>query len=220
MAGELWRELLPLLRAGDLVAWNQVIEGSYDPVYKALLTQARNRNSSLGGRLPDPEVQDLARILTNEAFLIAMRRVAEFDPLVSPLPTWVYWLGRARCKGLLDPLLRQERDRAAQESFDGAGGEALASAPSAEAEAVAGLEQAESRARIAAILRAMRSEWATAIVQVQLVREEGHPYPIQVAADRSGRSVEAMDSLLRRATRDFKARWGQAYGSGPVTPAE
>ena len=70
----------------------------------------------------------------------------------------------------------------------------------------------------AAILAAMRAEWATAIVQVQLARDEGYPNPVQVVAARTGRSVEAMDSLLRRATRDLRHRWNEAYGSDPMAP--
>jgi RNA polymerase sigma factor (sigma-70 family) len=218
MPGELWIELLPLLRRGDTLAWNQTIEACYEQVYTGLLSEARRRNSSKGAPLPDPEVQDLAVILTNEAFMVGKARIEVFDPERS-FPVWIYWLGRARCKGLLDPLLRQEQARARQENLDAVDGAGLATVPSAEAEVVAAEERTERRARFAAILAAMRAEWATAIVQVQLARDEGYPNPVQIVAARTGRSVESMDSLLRRATRDLKRRWKEAYGSDPLALA-
>lgn len=225
MAGELWRDLLPLLRARDRLAWSQVAEECFANIHAGLLLSARKRNSSFGAPMTEAEVQDMATLLTDEAFLQAMQDIDNFDPERSALPTWIRWKGMSRLKGVLDPELRA---RTSVDSLDAPARRRAdyrdhlqappPSSASAEAEALRSAGEAATRARIDAILAAMRPDWANALIRVWLARQEGSSAPIKAAAEAAGLSQVAMDSLFRRAARDFHARWQAQDGDDLVRP--
>jgi hypothetical protein len=222
LADEHWRELLPLLRARDLVAWNQVIDSLFEAVFGSLLIHARRRNTSHGAPVDDPEVQDMTLTLTGEAFVRAMDDIAAFDPALASLPTWIVWKGRSRLKGVLDPLLRQRKEYDTLDAPPRRRDNARAhlqppppSIPGAETEAIIAAGHADLKRRVDAILAEMPPQWVDAIVRVWAAREDGVPYPIKAAAESAGLSADAMDSLFRRAARDFKQRWTAAYGNDP-----
>lgn len=214
LADELWGDLLPLLRARDPLAWNQVIDEYFTRVHGWLLHSVRRRNSSLGARVPDDEVRDLTAALTDEAFLQARQDIESFDPKRSAFPTWVQWKGMNRLKGTLDRELRGWTDHDSLDRPPRRRPDArdhlqtpLPSTRSAEDDAIDGDSATATRDRIDAILTAMPVDWAKALIQVWMPRLDGMPFPVKSAASEAGLSPAAMDSLYRRAIRDFLRRW-------------
>ena len=224
LGDELWLDLLPLLRARDPLAWNQVIEEYFTRVHGWLLHWVRRRNSSLGARVSDDEVRDLTAALTDEAFLQAREDIDSFDPDRSAFPTWVQWKGMNRLKGTLDRELRGWADHDSLDRPPRRRPDArdhlqapLPVARSAEDEAIDSAAEIATRDRIDAILTTMPVDWAKALIQVWVPRLDGMPYPIKSAAAGIGLSPTAMDSLYRRAIRDFLRRWQALGGDDPET---
>ena len=221
MADDRWRAILELLRAKEELAWNQVIDWYFGDVFAGLLNQVRRLNSRHGGPLPEPDVIEAGRELTFEAFRVAMEEIDAFEPDRGDLPTWIYWKGMARSKGLLGDRLRQERDRMGQDSldFEPEPGD-LATRPRSiavdqatpESTLVSKFDRIELRRRLDAVFGRMRPNQVSAITEVWRLREEGIHNPVEVAARQNGRSVEAMESFLRRARQDFRKIWIQEFG--------
>jgi DNA-directed RNA polymerase specialized sigma24 family protein len=221
LADDRWRALLPLLRAKEELAWGQIINWYFGDVFAGLLHQVRRLNSNHGGALPEPDVIEAGRELTFEGFRAGMEDIDSFQPERADLPTWIYWKGMARSKGLLGDRLRQERERMEQESLDS---EPAAANPRLEPRALAVDRttpetilvskegQTELRGRLDRVFGQMRQNHVEAIVEVWRLREDGTHNPVAEAARRSGRSVEAMESLLRRARQEFRRIWAQEFG--------
>jgi len=213
MIDESWKRLLPLLREREPIAQGEMCSAYYDYVFGTLLKWARWANSDAGAPVPDPELRDLVNELTGEAFAKAFARIDEYDPAKGALPTWIVWMGRRRMNGIvgsaIDHGLRSkgsihlddEVERAAYanqlESHPGW----VALSPEQE------IIRRESAAQITAILRAMPLDQARALVEVY-VRSPPTRGRIAMVAQDMGRSSSAMDSLLRRAVKEFIRRLG------------
>jgi len=216
MPEQAWRANLDLLRKGDQLSWLEAANECFQAVFNPLLQHARRLNSKYRGALPDDEVRDLARVLTSEAFRQAMARIAEYDPARAELPTWVVWLGKAKANGLIGPILRQARARATEYNLDDANDlriKALIdkasrrSSISPEDVVVHRAERQDLADRVSHVLQQMSPVYARALLEVWTRRQDGLPYPVAGAAEVMGKSHEAMDSLLRRAERQFRRLW-------------
>jgi hypothetical protein len=224
LGDERWRDVLSLLRKGEELAWNQVIDWSFKDVFAGLLHQVRRLNSDHGGPLPETQVIELARELTFEAFRVGMLQIASFDPELGDLPTWLYWKGMAKSKGLLGDRFRQEQERSLQESLDRTVDEHGHARPpvaiehgTPESILIEEADRTQLRSRINVILALMRPERAAVLVEVWRLREDGARNPVELAASRSGRSVDSMDALLRRARKEFHRLWILQYGDAPFS---
>jgi hypothetical protein len=222
-----WRTDLELLRRGDHIAWMQVAETCFPSVFNPLLQHARRMNSKYRGALPDEEVRELARLLTSEAFRQAMARIAEYDPDRAELPTWMVWLGKAKANGILGPILRQAHARALEYDLDDDGNRgiqamidkaAMESSVTPEDAFLQSTERQRLVSRVTEVLQQMSPEHARALLAVWARRQDGAPYPVAGAAEAMGKSREAMDSLLRRAERQFRHLWLRAHSNGEHGP--
>jgi DNA-directed RNA polymerase specialized sigma24 family protein len=211
MIDERWKPLLPLLQEREPIAQGEMCSSYYDYVFGTLLKWARWANSEAGAPVPDPELRDLVNELTGEAFARAFAQIDKYDPTKVALPTWIIWIGRARMKGIVGSAidhgvrgkghihLDDEVERASHaDQLEASRGWV---APSPEDEII----QRESAARITAILRAMPADQARALVEVYVRSPPGRGRIGMVAHD-MGRSSSAMDSLLRRAVKEFARR--------------
>jgi DNA-directed RNA polymerase specialized sigma24 family protein len=196
----------------------------YDYVFGALLQLARWQNSAAGAPIPDPELRDLVDELTSQAFASAFDRIEAYDPSRMALPGWIVWRGRALMNGVVGKAIDHGiRDKGHVHLDDD---EQLAS-HTRELENISGwvagnpedeVIRRESEARITAILRAMPADQARALVEVY-VRTPPVRGRIGIVAHDMGRSSSAMDSLLRRAIREFTRRFkGDAAGPDKAGP--
>jgi len=214
-----WKPLLPLLRQREPIAQGEMLSIYYDNVFGTLLQLARWQNSAAGAPIPDPELRDLADELTGEAFASAFDRIDEYDPAKAALPTWIIWRGRALMNGIIGKAidhgirdkgyihLDDEVQRASYADQMETGPAWVAGSPEDE------VIRRESAARMTAVLRAMPADQARALVEVY-VRTPPVRGRIGIVARDMGRSSSAMDSLLRRAVKEFRRRLkGDAAGS-------
>jgi DNA-directed RNA polymerase specialized sigma24 family protein len=191
----------------------------YDYVFATLLQLARWQNSAAGAPIPDPELRELVHELTGEAFASGFDRIDEYDLDKAALPTWIVWRGKALMKGVVGHAITHAvRDKgyvhlddelqwAAYADQLEAGPDWMARSPEDE------VIRRESGAQVRAILRDMPAEYARALVEVY-VRTPPMKGRIGIVAHDLGRSTSAMDSLLRRAVKDFIRRLeGGAAGS-------
>jgi DNA-directed RNA polymerase specialized sigma24 family protein len=183
----------------------------YDYVFGTLLKLARWSNSAAGAPVPDPELRDLVDELTCEAFAKAFDRIDEYDPSKVALPSWIIWKGRAAMKGIVGTAIAHGiRDRGYVHLDDEMQWVSYADARDSGPDWVAGSPEdefirRESGAPVRAILRDMPAEYARALVEVY-VRTPPIKGRIGIVARDMGRSSTAMDSLLRRAVKDFIRR--------------
>lgn len=191
----------------------------YDYVFGTLLKLARWYNSAAGAPIPDPELRDLVDELTCEAFATAFDRIDEYDPTKVALPSWVVWKGRAAMNGIVGTAIAHgARDKGYIHLDDEVQRASFADQLEVGQPWVAGSPEdevirRESTARITAILRDMPADYARALVEVY-VRTPPIKGRIGIVARDMGRSSSAMDSLLRRAVKDFIRRLkGGAAGS-------
>ena len=211
MTDDRWKRLLPLLRQQEPIAQGEMWSLYYDYVFGTLLKLARWFNSAAGAPVPDPELRDLVDELTCEAFAAAFDRIDEYAPAKGALPSWIIWKGRAAMKGIVGKAiahgvrdkghvhLDDELQRASYADQLEAGQAWVAGSPEDE------VIRRESGARVRAILRDMPADYARALVEVY-VRTPPVKGAIGIVARDMGRSSSAMDSLLRRAVRDFIRR--------------
>jgi DNA-directed RNA polymerase specialized sigma24 family protein len=191
----------------------------YDYVFGTLLKLARWSNSEAGAPVPDPELRDLVGELTGEAFAVAFNQIGEYDPAKVALPSWIIWKGRAAMKGIVGTAIaRGVRDKGYVHLDDELQWASYAGQLEAGQAWVAGSPEdevirRESGARVRAILRDMPADYARALVEVY-VRTPPVKGRIGIVARDMGRGSSAMDSLLRRAVRDFIRRFeGSAAGA-------
>ena len=202
MANETWKALLPLLRARDPIAWNQLIEAEYAEIHGHLLGHARRRNSYKGAPIGDSEVQEVTTMLTNDAFIDAMNAIDTFDPSVASLPTWIKWKGRSKMKGLLDPVIRfrklQRVDLPLPRRADAR--DHLQAGPpsskSAESDALIQISTTNLRERVMTVLAAMPAERAALLLRVWDARLDGNPFPIRSVAAKFGISAVAFELTI------------------------
>lgn len=211
MIDERWKHLLPLLREGEPIAQGEICLTYYDYVFGTLLKWARWANSEAGAPIPDPELRDLVNELTGEAFVRAFAQIDRYDPAKVALPTWIIWIGRARMNGIVGRAIRHGIRGRGHIHLDDEVERAIYAdqlesrpgwvSPSPEDEVI----RRESEARISAILRTMPADQARALVEVYVRSPPGRGRIAMVAHD-MGRSSSAMDSLLRRAVKEFIRR--------------
>lgn len=211
MTDDRWKRLLPLLRQQEPIAQGEMWSLYYDYVFGTLLKLARWANSAAGAPVPDPELRDLVDELTGEAFATAFDRIEEYNPAKGALPSWIIWKGRAAMNGIVGTAidhgvrdkghvhLDDELQWASHADQLEAGRAWVAGSPEDE------VIRRESGARVRAILRDMPADYARALVEVY-VRTPPVKGRIGIIARDMGRSSSAMDSLLRRAVRDFIRR--------------
>jgi DNA-directed RNA polymerase specialized sigma24 family protein len=191
----------------------------YDYVFPTLLQLARWQNSAAGAPIPDPELRDLVHELTGEAFVSAFSRIDGYDADKAALPTWIVWRGKALMNGVVGSAVAHAlRDKGYVHLDDeleyvsyvdqmDAGPAWVAGNPEDE------VIRRESGAPVRAILRDMPADYARALVEVY-VRTPPIKGRIGIVARDMGMSSSAMDSLLRRAVKDFIRRLGgNAAGS-------
>jgi DNA-directed RNA polymerase specialized sigma24 family protein len=206
-----WKRLLPLLRQQEPIAQGEMWSLYYDYVFGTLLKLARWSNSKAGAPVPDPELRDLVDELTCEAFATAFDRIDEYDPAKGALPTWIIWKGRAAMKRIVGAaIVHGVRDQGYVHLDDELQWASYADQLEAGQAWVAGnpedeVIRRESGARVRAILRDMPADYARALVEVY-VRTPPVKGRIGIVARDMGRSSSAMDSLLRRAVKDFIRR--------------
>jgi DNA-directed RNA polymerase specialized sigma24 family protein len=164
-------------------------------------------------------VEDLARTAFAEAFAQA----ASYDPSRgASFTTWVVWKGRARLRQVIGSAIRAKISRELQVDA-----EAIEDLPphlhatyvpgpwgeDPEDIALRVVQQIEHRQKIEAVLRALPEEWARALVLAYEVfgRDSGRA-GVTAAAEATGRSIDAMDALLRRAKRKFMSEWESHFG--------
>jgi DNA-directed RNA polymerase specialized sigma24 family protein len=214
-----WKRLLPLLRQQESIAQGEMLQLYYDYVFATLLQLARWQNSKAGAPIPDPELRDLVHELTGEAFVSAFGRIDAYDPDKATLPTWIVWRGKALMNGVVGSAITHAvRDKGYVHLDDelqwvsyvdqlNAGPEWVAGSPEDE------VIRRESGAPVRAILRDMPPDYARALIEVY-IRTPPIKGAIGIVARDMGRSSSAMDSLLRRAVKDFIRRLkGGAAGS-------
>jgi DNA-directed RNA polymerase specialized sigma24 family protein len=214
-----WKRLLPLLRQQEPIAQGEMWSLYYDYVFGTLLKLARWSNSAAGAPVPDPELRDLVDELTCEAFATVFDRIDEYDPSGVALPSWIIWKGRAGMKGIVGTAIAHGvRDKGYIHLDDEMQWMSYADQPEAGRDWVAGspedeIIRRESGALVRAILKDMPADYASALVEVY-VRTPPIKGRIGIVARDMGRSSSAMDSLLRRAVKDFIRRLeGGAAGS-------
>jgi DNA-directed RNA polymerase specialized sigma24 family protein len=210
-----WKRLLPLLRQQEPIAQGEMLQIYYDYLFATLLQLARWQNSAAGAPIPDPELRDLVHELTGEAFVSAFGRIDGYDSDKAALPTWIVWRGKALMKGVVGSAiahavrdkgyvhLDDELQRVSYADQPNAGQDWVARSPEDE------VIRRESGAPVRAILRDMPADYARALIEVYV-----RTGAIGIVARDMGRSSSAMDSLLRRAVKDFVRRLeGGAAGS-------
>jgi hypothetical protein len=213
-----WKRLLPLLRRQESIAQGEMWSLYYDYVFGTLLKLARWSNSEAGAPIPDPELRDLVGELTCVAFATAFDRIDEYDPTKVALPSWVIWKGRAAMNGIVGKAIAHAvRDKGFIHLDDELQRASFADQLEVGPAWVAGnpedeVIRRESAARITAILRDMPADYARALVEVY-VRTPPVKGRIGLVARDMGRSSSAMDSLLRRAVKDFIRRLEGGAGS-------
>ncbi len=211
MTDDRWKRLLPLLRQQEPIAQGEMWSLYYDYVFGTMLKLARWFNSAAGAPVPDPELRDLVDELTCEAFAVAFDRIDEYDPAKIALPSWIIWKGRAAMKGIVGTAIAHGvRDKGHVHLDDELQWASYSDQLEAGQAWVAGnpedeVIRRESGARVRAILRDMPADYARALVEVY-VRTPPVKGRIGIVARDMGRSSSAMDSLLRRAVRDFIRR--------------
>ena len=220
MTDDRWKPLLPLLRQREPIAQGEMWSIYYDYVFGTLLKLARWANSAAGAPVPDPELRELVDELTGEAFARAFAQIDKYDPAKVALPSWIIWKGRAGMNGIVGSAIDHGvRDRGHIHLDDEVQRASYADQLDADPNGMAGSPEhevirRESAARITAILRAMPADQARALVEVY-VRTPPVRGRIGIVARDMGRSNSAMDSLLRRAVKEFTRRLkGDAASSG------
>jgi DNA-directed RNA polymerase specialized sigma24 family protein len=214
-----WKRLLPLLRQQEPIAQGEMLSIYYDYVFATLLQLARWQNSAAGAPIPDPELRDLVHELTGEAFVSAFSRIDGYDPDKAALPTWIVWRGKALMNGVVGSAVAHAlRDKGYVHLDDELECVSYVDQLDASPAWVAGnpeddVIRRESGAPVRAILRDMPADYARALVEVY-VRTPPIKGRIGIVARDMGMSSSAMDSLLRRAVKDFIRRLGgNAAGS-------
>jgi DNA-directed RNA polymerase specialized sigma24 family protein len=206
-----WKLLLPLLRQQEPIAQGEMWSLYYDYVFGTLLKLARSFNSAAGAPVPDPELRDLVGELTCEAFARAFGLIGEYEPAKGALPSWIVWKGRAAMNGIVGAAIAHGvREKGYVHLDDELQLASYADQMEASQAWVAGSPEdevirRESGARVRAILREMPADYARALVEVY-VRTPPVKGRIGIVARDMGRSSSAMDSLLRRAVKDFIRR--------------
>ena len=189
-------------------------ERYYGYVFGALLKRARRQNSMAGAPVADDEIKNLVEELTGKAFLSAFDRIEEYEHSKSALPTWIVWQGRSLSNGVVGKAIRKalHRESEIDEALaqqPGHRGRTFPANPSAEDQVVHTQITQVQREKIDSILRKMSRDQASAIVEV-LAWER----PIPSVAVTMGRSHVGMDSLLRRAIKEFRRLWLEEFGTG------
>lgn len=217
--------LVARARAGDQGAHRELFDQHGPYVFRVLHKFVAQLNHASGEPiLESAEVRELTAELTTLAFGEALANLGSFDATRSSFPTWTVWKGRARLRQVVERAIRERAHRDL-----GLEVESLEDLPSplresyfpdpwrSNPETIMSTRerQTEYRAKIEAVLRGMPREQATALVLVFVTLADEGQGRIQIAAARTGRSPDAMDSLLRRAVKSFRRDWEQRFGSPP-----
>jgi DNA-directed RNA polymerase specialized sigma24 family protein len=218
------KDLIRRAREGHQPSRAELFRRHADYVTRALYRLAEGVNRTKGGEpILDPRefraaVEDLARTAFAEAFA----QVASFDPTRSSFTTWVVWKGRARLRQVIGSAIKDKIGRAVQVEI-----ETIEELPAhlratylpgpwgadPEETAVRGVQQTEYRQKIEAVLRALPEDWARALVLGYVIHGDDFGRAgVTAAALATGRSVDAMDALLRRAKKGFVEGWESRFG--------
>jgi DNA-directed RNA polymerase specialized sigma24 family protein len=215
--------LVARARAGDQGAHRELFDRHAPYVFRVLDKFVAQLNCASGTPiLESAEVRELTAELTTLAFGEAFANLGLFDATRSSFSTWTVWKGRARLRQVVEPAIRERVHRDL-----GIEVESLEDLPShlresylpdpwrSDPETVVLIQERRTEywAKIEAALRVMPPEQATALVLVFVTLAEEGQGRIQVAAARTGRSPDAMDSLLRRAVQRFRQEWEQRFGT-------
>lgn len=218
-------ELIRRARSADDAAREQLFERHADYVIRTLYGFAKTLNRNKDGKpiLNEEEFRGAVQDLSRTAFAEAFAAIAAYDPAKgASFPTWVVWKGRARLRQVVGRAVKARIERDLQvtlESIESLPAEIretyLPDAWHANPETIylAKERQVEHRAKIEAVLRAMPAEQARALVTVHIALADAGRARIKDAARATGRTVEAMDSLLRRAEKRFRQEWESRFGA-------
>lgn len=183
-------ELTRAMRAGDAAALRVAYERYLPPVWRYVYRQ-------LGGDI------HAAEDVVSETFLAAIRSVSRVDPDGGPLCGWL--MGIARHK-LGDHWRRAGRCR--EKPVGDQAGEPVEACPGGGCDPAASLEAAEDAAAVLMVVDQLSDEERVALEWKYL-----DSLSVGEIAQRLGRTEKAVESLLYRARRSFRAFFGQWRGA-------
>jgi len=174
----LWRAVL----AGDEQAWRSWYAAAFDPLYAYVLWRCAG-------------LRDVADEIVQETWLIAVRRVAAFDPVRGDFGSWL----RGIASNLVRNHFRREKSRPTQNL-------AHADLLSRTDDTHRHRQQAE---RVAQALAALPKHYEDVLRAKYL---EGQP--VAAIAEARSDSVKAVESLLTRARQALREAFGSEHMSG------
>lgn len=181
------RLLRTAVLAGDEQAWRSWYDESYQPLYAYVHWRS-------GG------LEDLAEEVVQETWLVAVRRVRQFDPHQG---SFLAWLRGIAANVLRSRLRARPAEWRRRESLQGG----LASDVPVEAELV----RRERAERIAAALADLPEHYET-VLRAKYV--DGAT--VAQVAEAAGRTPKAVESLLARARQAFRQRYRALESSGKL----
>lgn len=167
--------------AGDAQAWQACYEAAYAELDRYVLWRTAGR-------------RDWADEIVQETWLVAVRRVRQFDPRQG---RWLDWLRGIAANVLRNHLRRQKRQNHRQ---------TLADEP---AQAEVALDQVERAERVAAALAALPEHYE-AVLRAKYLDNAS----VAEIAAASGQTPKAVESLLGRARQLFRETYEPNHGNG------
>jgi RNA polymerase sigma-70 factor (ECF subfamily) len=176
------RALRAAALAGDGAAWRALYERAFEPLHAFVHLRTGRRD-------------DATEEALQECWLIAVRRLRDFDPERGTFEGWL--------RGIAENVLRNLRRSAARERARAGGGPAAAAGPREDAGASAGLSE-----HIALALTALPARYQEAI----RAKYEEDLSVAEISA-RWGETPKAVESLLSRARAAFRAAYRSLDGA-------
>lgn len=173
------RALRVAVLRGEEAAWRALYARSFAPLWAYVVARTGH---------DVPAAEEVAQ----ETWMVAVRRIADFDPERGPFEGWL--------RGIAANVLRNRRRAAARAPRS----LPLEDLPAPEVRAPEG----DARERVALALTAL--PWA---YQLVLRAKYEDRLPVTEIAARTGRTSKAVESLLQRAREAFRAAFG-AIGTG------
>ena len=182
-------ELLHGVRAGDLSAWEQLYVRCLPTVWRYVYLRA-------GGD------RHLAEDVVSETVLALVRQVSSLTLRDGSLSGWLIAVARNK--------LGDHRRNAARATALAAKARDDKSSPVAGAGPEAALEAAETRQRVLTVMDDLPDEERLALEWKYI-----DSLSVGEIADRLGRTEKAVESVLYRARRSFRADFNRLFGTGP-----
>jgi RNA polymerase sigma-70 factor (ECF subfamily) len=166
--------------AGDEAAWRAWYDAAYEPLRAFVFWRLAQQPAAV-----DEVVQD--------AWLIAVRRMRDFDPRQGSFLDWL--------RGIAGNVIK---NRSRQRQTAQAAWETLAAGAALAGEAELPLEAAERSARVAAVLSSLPEHYA-AVLQAKYFEQRS----VSDIAAAWNQTAKAIESLLTRARLAFRDQFGE-----------